>query len=148
MGCQADAPPVDAGQESTENDLAAIQAQALNFSAAYVAGDIEKLISIYTENGMAAPGGLDFIVGRADLKPFWSPVEGRSILRHKTISESLVIDGDHAYDWGYYEGQGAEGGEPGAPFEGKYVIVWERGGDGVWRMAADMWNSMPAPPSE
>ena len=140
--CQpAATPPAQSEQEATE----AIQAQALKFSAAYVDGDTDTLVDIYTEDGMAAPSGRDFIVGREALRPYWTLPGNTRVLRHKTTPTSFVVDGDHAYDWGIYEGQSERDGEILPPFSGKYLIVWERGDDGVWRMAADMWNNPGAP---
>ena len=122
----------------------AIEAQARRFSQAYMDGDIDTLVGIYTEDGIAAPGGRDFIQGRAALRQYWQLPEGRTVSHHKTTSEELIVSGDYAYDWGYYEGAaGPTGGEQ-RPFRGKYVIVWRRDADGVWRMLQDMWNSLPS----
>ena len=126
-------------------DIEAIQEQARRFSAAYIAGDIESLVAFYTADGVAAPGGTDFIRGHDDLRRLWRLPEGRSILRHASLPEEIRVEGDRAYDWGYYEGQAVQDGNPLQPFRGKYVIIWQRGTDGVWRMAVDMWNSLPAP---
>jgi ketosteroid isomerase-like protein len=27
------------------------------------------------------------------------------------------------------------------PISGKYVVVWQKGGDGVWKLHVDIWNS-------
>ncbi|MEO0556724.1 MAG: DUF4440 domain-containing protein [Bacteroidota bacterium] len=121
-------------------DVEAIVAQARAFSAAYVAGDTETLVTIYAEDGIAAPGGRDFIRGRDALRGFWSPSPNSRILEHRLLPEELWIDGDLAYDWGYYEGVSQrESAEP-SSFRGKYLVVWQRDADGVWRMANDMWN--------
>ncbi len=142
VGCQPN--EGETPHEQTEQEaLAAISEQAARFSAAYVNGDIEELVSIYTEDGMAAPGNRDFIVGHEPMLAYWTLPAGVKVLHHKTTAEKLVVDGDHAYDWGYYEGQTERDGQALPPFSGKYLIVWERGDDGVWRMAADMWNSLP-----
>lgn len=132
---------------SAQSDAAAldsIKAQAERFSAAYVRGDMETLLSIYTDDGMAGPGGRDFVRGRPALDSLWALPTGRTILRHASTPVEIEVDGDHAYDWGYYEGEAAQDGEPLGPFQGKYLIVWERGADGRWRMAADLWNRLPA----
>ncbi|MFT4603482.1 MAG: ketosteroid isomerase-like protein [Rhodothermales bacterium] len=146
-GCQA-APEHATPTQSVEEATEAIKVQALKFSAAYVSGEVDELVSIYTEDGMAAPSGRDFIVGREALRPFWVIPGNTRILRHKTTPTSFVVDGNHAYDWGIYEGQSERDGVVLPPFAGKYVIVWERGDDGVWRMAADMWNDLPAPATD
>ena len=122
---------------------AAIEAQARRFSQAYMDGDFDTLVALYTEDGVAAPGGRDFIVGHEALRAFWTLPEGRIVSHHETTSKELIVSGDYAYDWGYYEGTaGPVEGEQ-KPFRGKYVIVWRRDADGVWRMLQDMWNSLP-----
>jgi ketosteroid isomerase-like protein len=123
-------------------DLEAIEAQSRRLSDAYVQGDIETLVSIYSPEGVAVPGNRDFIRGREALHSLWTLPEGRTILRHASIPTEIQIDGDHAYDWGHYEGQAAQNGQSLDPFRGAYVIVWERGEDGTWRIAVDMWNSL------
>ena len=147
-GCQRSRVGTENTLESVAEAKDAIQAQAAKFSAAYVRGDVDEMLSIYTENGVAAPGGRDFIVGRTDMRSLWTIPAGTRILRHETNPESLVIEGNHAFDWGYYEGQSERDGQPLPPFSGKYVIVWERGDDNMWRMAVDMWNTLPAPTDE
>ncbi len=132
---------------ASSSDLEAIMAQSRRLSDAYVRGDIETLVSIYTSDGVAAPAGRDFIRGRQSLLSLWSLPEGRTVLRHKSTPVEIEVDGDRAFDWGYYEGQAAQDGEPLAPFRGTYVIGWRRGTDGVWRIAVDMWSSLRDPPS-
>ena len=137
-GCApTDAPP------DTSDDEAAILAQSARLSEAYVEGDIDALVALYTEDGVAVPGNRDFVRGHDALRTLWALPEGRTILRHTARPTDFRVDGDHAYDWGYFEGQAAQDGAPLDPFRGAYVIVWERGEDGVWRIAADMWNSLP-----
>lgn len=137
-----------AAPRPAEADRAAIAAQSRRLSEAYVRGDLEALVDVYTADGVAAPTRSDFVRGRAALLRLWALPEGRTILHHRSVPTELVVDGDHAYDWGYYEGQAAQDGEPLAPFRGTYVIVWTRGDDGTWRIAVDMWSSLPAPAAE
>lgn len=124
--------------------LSEIQATARLFSASYVAGDIDSLATFYTNDGVAASGNGDFVRGRPAIDSMWVLPPGRSVLCHVTRAERLEVRGDVAYDWGYYGGQAAQDGVPLAPFAGKYVIVWERGDDGRWRMAVDVWSRSPA----
>lgn len=122
----------------------AIKAQAARLSEAYMAGDIEGVVALYTEDGIAAAYNSDFVRGKDALLDLWQLPEGRTILHHASMPEEIVVDGDHAWDWGYYEGEAAQDGESPGTFGGKYVIVWERGSDGVWRMAMDAWSGVPA----
>lgn len=139
-GCSSNTPR--SVNSASADDIEAITAQSRRLSEAYMRGDSESLVSLYTPDGVAIPGGRDFVRGTEALHALWSVPEGRAILRHRSVPTEIEVDGDHAYDWGYYEGQAAQDGEPLDPFKGAYVIVWERGDDGVWRIAVDMWNSL------
>ena len=103
-------------------------------------GDVDAIMAIY-DDGYGAPGNSEYLSGEA-LRRYWTPREGRRVLAHSATPEVLKIDGDMAMDWGYYQGLGGPIGQETA-FKGKYVIVWKRGADGVWRIAMDMWNSLP-----
>ncbi len=109
-----------------------------------MAGDIEALVAVYAEDGIAAPGGSEFIRGHDALLELWSLPEGRVVTHHQAIPEELRVEGDMAYDWGYYEGAVTQDGEARPPFRGKYLVVWQRDPDGIWRIAHDMWNTLPA----
>ncbi len=140
VGCSQQRLPVYAEAQA----IADIKAQSKRFSQAYMDGDIAGLTAIYTPAGIAAPGGRDFIQGHSALQRFWQLPPGRTILRHSAQSQQIIVNDDYAYDWGYYQGQAAQHGAPLPPFQGKYVIIWQRTGQGDWRMAMDMWNALPA----
>ena len=109
-----------------------------------MAGDIEALVAVYAEDGIAAPGGWDFIRGYDALFELWSLPEGSVVKHHQAIPEELRVEGDMAYDWGYFEGAVTQDGEARPAFRGKYLVVWQSDVDGVWRIAHDMWNSLPS----
>jgi len=130
--------------EGPEEDIEAILDQSRALSQAYMAGDIEALVAVYAEDGIAAPDGSEFIRGHDALFELWSLPEGRVVTHHQATPVELKVHGDFAYDWGYYEGAVTQDGEARPPFRGKYLVVWQRDPDGVWRIVHDMWNSLPA----
>ena len=132
-----------APEQTADPEIAAILRQSALFSSAYVAEDIDTLLSIYAEDGVAAPGGRDFIRGREALRRYWQVPDGVDVVRHRAEPEEIVVEGRFAYDWGYYSGAMLRGGET-RPFDGKYLIVWRKDADGAWRMVHDMWSGVPA----
>ena len=120
------------------SDAEAIAERARQFSAAYVAGDIDGLMDYYTEGAVGMPGGRTPMVGRAALHRYWRVPEGVEIVDHETVSEDLRVVGDIAIDRGTYRGSSRRNGEL-RVFEGRYLVVWTRGEDGLWRMSEDMW---------
>lgn len=134
-------------QQSAEEQgvIDALVRISTQFSAAYVKGDIAKLVSFYTEDAVIFPGNSDLMRGKEALTKYWTLPPGRTITHHKITAVEIKINGDFAYDYGYYEVSGRNNGEAWGPTYGKYLIVWKRGNDGAWRIHLDMWNSRPKP---
>lgn len=118
---------------------------ATQFSAAYMQGDIAKLVSYYTDDAVIFPGNSDLIRGKEAIKKYWTLPPGRVVTHHKITALEIKLLGEFAYDYGYYEVQGRNGEEPWGPTYGKYLIVWQRDQSGAWKMHLDMWNSRPKP---
>ena len=136
--CQASG---DAQERSlnAENEVEAIKVQSARFSQAYVENDLATQMSIYANDAVIAPPGRGFVAGEG-LRQYWTQAPGSAVISHRTIPDSIVVHGDLAYDWGRYEGAGGRVGSP-LDFSGKYLIVWRRDADGMWRMVQDMWNA-------
>ena len=136
--------PSRAGGRGTEADVAAIAELSRRFSAAYVRGDVEEMVSIYTPDAVIFPGNSEALAGTEALRRFWTLAPGHRVTRHVATPTEIRVDGDHAYDHGVYEVSGERNGEAYGPVPGKYLIVWRRTPAG-WRMHLDMWNLRPRP---
>lgn len=123
-------------------DSVAIHRLGQQFSAAYMRGDAAAMADLYTSDGVIFPERSDRITGREAITRYWTLEPGRRITRHKLMPSRIVVDGDHAYDYGSYEIAGERHGTPWGPFRGKYVVVWRRD-KGTWRMHLDIWNGYP-----
>lgn len=132
-------------RRSESADRAAIAATAREFSARYMRGDAAGMTALYTEDGVIFPGGRPMIRGREAIQQYWTMPPGVQMVEHQTVSDSVVIVGNTAYDWGTFHSRVSRDDEPGNRGYGKYVIVWRRGDDGQWRMHLDIWNGSPAP---
>lgn len=133
-----------AGRPAHEADVAAITELGRRFSAAYVRGDTDEMVSIYTPDAVIFPGNSEALAGAEAIRRFWTLAPGHRVTRHVATPTEIRVDGDHAYDHGVYEVAGERNGEAYGPVHGKYVIVWRRTPAG-WRMHLDMWNLRPRP---
>jgi ketosteroid isomerase-like protein len=124
--------------------VAQIEVSSRRFSAAYVAGDLETMVSLYTPDAVIFPNNSEAIRGHEDIRRYWALPPGQRVTLHRATPAEIRIDGDHAYDHGVYEISGVRDGTAWGPSHGKYVIVWRRIPQG-WRMHLDMWNSRPQP---
>lgn len=132
------------GTEPDPAEVARITEAARRFSAAYVAGDVETMVSLYTPDAVIFPGSSEALTGHDAIRRYWALPPGQRVTLHRSTPTEIRIDGDHAYDHGVYEVSGERGGTAWGPSHGKYVIVWRRTPRG-WRMHLDMWNSRAQP---
>lgn len=130
--------------QAPATDSAAIHELSRRFSAAYVRGDASAMAALYTPDAVIFPERSEWITGREAITRYWSLGPGRRISRHVVTPARIVVDGEHAYDYGTFEISGERNGEAWGPHRGKYVVVWRRDGD-TWRMQLDMWNSNAQP---
>jgi uncharacterized protein (TIGR02246 family) len=110
--------------------------------AAFNAGDAEGVAECYTESARLMPPNSAILEGPDAIEPF--------IKGFVQTGAKLAFDLITVYDGGSV--CTAVGrftlDTPGAPQDhGKYIEVWVREGDGVWRIAEDIFNSSnpPAP---
>ena len=130
--------------QQAPTDSAAIHERARRFSAAYRRGDAAAMAGFYTADAVIFPERRDAITGTDLIREYWTLPAGRRVTHHVSTPTQVVVDGDHAYDYGTFEIAGTDEGGAWGPSRGKYVIVWRRD-RGTWRMVLDMWNSGPRP---
>ncbi|NNF85661.1 MAG: DUF4440 domain-containing protein, partial [Winogradskyella sp.] len=128
-------------QTSTNNNLDTIKANISAFSRAYMDGNIDALLDMYTEDGKIFPNNKNILSGRAELKTYWSLPDGVKILHHKVTPQDIIIENDIAYDYGYYEGKTLTKDKREVSWQGKYVIIWKKI-DNEWKIFLDIWNNV------
>jgi ketosteroid isomerase-like protein len=122
--------------------LARLAEVSREFSARYERGDAPGMAAIYTDDAVIFPPGRPAVAGRAAIEEYWRLSPGERIASHVVTSDSVVLEGATAYDWGTFRVRGERNGQPFSG-GGKYVIVWREVSAGDWRMQLDMWNAGP-----
>jgi uncharacterized protein (TIGR02246 family) len=122
---------------------AAIAVANSKFSKAFEAGDANTLAALYTEDAIAFPPDHEMVKGRRAIGDFWKAT-------HQTGVKSAVLktidvgrNGDVAYEVGTVLLTIQPEGNAASTASAKYVVVWKRQADGVWRLHLDIWNSLP-----
>ena len=141
-GCQ-DQGKYAVSTQSEDEIVATLKSRSAAFSAAYVRGDVETMMSIYTNDAVIFPGNSYEIAGDSLVRSYWTLPAGRTISHHQMITHDIRIEGSMATDYGVYEVSGSNNGTDWGPSRGKYVVVWRLEDDGEWRIYLDMWNSLP-----
>jgi len=133
---------IDCKKATEDNsDIKIIKNNISAFSKAYMSGDIDALISMYTDDGKIFPNNKKILSGKDELKDYWAVPEDVKILHHKVTPEEIHIENNIAYDYGYYEGKTLTKDNKEVSWHGKYTIVWKKT-DGEWKIYLDIWNNV------
>ena len=121
---------------TSREDIAAANKR---FSALIEKRDFAGLAACYTDDAQLLPPGSPTVTGRAAIGPFWEAAAAALGLKAATLSTiELEVHGDSAHEVGEGLLKTATGDA-----KVKYLVVWKRQADGVWKMHRDIWNDVP-----
>jgi uncharacterized protein (TIGR02246 family) len=124
---------------------AAIEASNKRFVEAFNRGDAAAVARSYSADARALPPNAAMVEGRQAIQSLWqgAVASGMKLVSLETLS--VETRGDLAFEVGRYTATVPGAGGQSVTEAGKFVVVWEKE-RGVWKMAADIWNSdAPAP---
>ncbi len=126
----------------TANAERIIRQNTAAFSQDLVAGNFEAVTQAYASDAKIFPPGLDILHKHEAIRKYWTPPADREsrTVHHLVTPQEIQVNGDFAYDWGYYEGRTRKGDGTEQDWRGKYVIVWKQVKPGVWKIYLDAWN--------
>jgi ketosteroid isomerase-like protein len=128
------------------SDREALLAADAQFARDTAARGAEGWASWFAEDGFMFPAGKPAVQGRNDIRDLMSnlrdPRTGRGelTLEWEPIGGDVSSSGDLGWTYGSYRAATAQGER-----RGKYLTVWRRQPDGIWRVQADLGN--PGPPA-
>ncbi len=134
--CQAPAPPA-AGLAPA--DEAAVRAIVADFVPAAMAKDWDKMLSLYSTDGVRLPPN-EPVVERAGLRAWFETYP--TMTQFEAPIVHIEGAGDVAAARGTYNLTATVAGQK-APVQdrGKWVSIMKKQSDGSWRIVADIWNS-------
>lgn len=130
------------GQAMTDGDPAQITSRAAEWDAAMSSRDIDAIAALYTDDARVLAPNAEMTVGADSIRAEFGGMINAG-LSVKLTSIEVRVAGDLGINVGRYVLL-ADGEEIDV---GKFVETWERGADGVWRIANDIYNS-DRPPAE
>lgn len=131
-------------EESTEADVAAIQALVEAWKTAAEAGDVAGIVALYTDDIVRMPANAPVVRGKQAIEEFYRrgfelysvevtwPVEG--------TEEIIVADGWAFYLSEYIESFNPKTGGETIEDRGKIVEICQKQPDGTWKFAREIWN--------
>lgn len=135
----------NAEENSIDPDLAAIEELHQKDQLASLNGDLETLLSLFTEDGILIPPEGKIIQGREELKEMLlgnqNQFKDYKIIEYVHDFKEVKVIGDYAYEWGTYKGKykSRETDEE-ITGSGKLLRILVRQKDGSWKVSRSIWN--------
>ena len=105
--------------------------------------ELDKCLSFYTDDASLLPFNAPIAEGKDQIRHVWSMLmsnPGYSLHFGPTKIE-VAKSGDLAYEMGAFDLTLAnDDGKPN-PMRGKYIVVWKKQVNGMWKAAADIFNT-------
>lgn len=117
-----------------------IEAAGKEFETAFNGGDGAGIANLYTEDAALLPPGADRVEGKEDIATFWQGAIDAGLTDLDLSTTEVVEAGDLAFEVGNVTMNAPNPDGAAVPLAGKYIVVWQRGDDGAWRLHRDIWN--------
>jgi uncharacterized protein (TIGR02246 family) len=107
-----------------------------SFQDAFNKRDAASLAMVYTEDARLMPYNAPMLASRLGIQSFWQIGFTRGLSHIDKTPIEVQVLGDTAIEMSRYVVTVGD-----RKVQGKDMLVWRRGADGRWRIAADIWNN-------
>ncbi len=142
FGCQqaeevAEEPAVD-----VEADIEAIKKMPDDFNAAINAGDIDKLVSLFTDDAVRIPPNEPALIGKEAIRGLFQQQLNQFTVQNEGVIVDLKVSGDLAFYRGSWTSINTpkDGGEP-LKYNGSFVSVIQKQPDGSWKAICNSFSN-------
>lgn len=131
-----------------EADRRAIEALNQHDVKAALAGDVEAIVSQWTDDFVVIPPAGPIVRGRsanaALVEQAKEQMQALIPVDYIVEIEEIIVTGDYAFEWGTYRGAARpRAGGSDATYSGKLLRILQRQPDGRWKMHRTMTTSDP-----
>ncbi|HEY4648681.1 MAG TPA: SgcJ/EcaC family oxidoreductase [Gemmatimonadales bacterium] len=129
-----------------ENSKTAVENVWKEYAASLNAGDIDRWMALWTEDGVQLPPNEPPVVGKEKIRARNGAVLQTFTFEIGITNQEVSTAGDWAYSRGSYRATlTPRGGGPAIPVDGKYMTILTRQPGGGWKIHRDIFNSNVAP---
>ena len=130
--------------EEGPDHAAGIAASSTAFEAAFNSGDAVGLTALYTVDAALLPPNMAQIDGREGIQALWQGFIDAGVSDIDLNTVELEVHSTSASEVGTFTLTAPDGEGGRVTAGGKYIVLWQLGEDGVWRLHRDIWNGNPA----
>jgi len=122
-----------------------VETNNAKWAEAFNRGDAAGVAALYTEDATLMPPGASMVEGRQAIQDFWQKVIQSGLKDAALTTVNVQGNGDTAYEIGKVSLTAHLPGKDPQVISGKYVVVWKKGSDDMWKLHVDIWNSSMNP---
>jgi len=125
-----------------------IEAALVTFADAFNKGDAAAVAAHYTQDAAVLPPDAARVDGRPAIQAFWKGAIDAGLADLTLKASEVEGSGDWAFEVGEVSFSAPNSAGERSTATGKYIVVWKRDVDGIWRLYRDIWNANPAAPTQ
>ena len=126
-----------------EDAAAGIAQTSAAFEEAFNVGNAEGVAALYTEDAVLLPPGAPRAEGREGAREVWQGAVDAGVTDLDLMTDQVDPMDGGAIEIGRFEANAPDGNGGTARAAGKFLVVWQQGQDGTWRLHQDIWNYDP-----
>lgn len=125
------------------DEIAAVKRLQEEWSAAYRAGDLERVVAVYAPDAVTVPTGRHARRGHAEIREYYAARMRDYDLESVVVREEYEVIGDFAFSLAVFRVRGTPKADA-QPFEldARSLVLYKRI-DGRWRVYRDMDTPSP-----
>ena len=125
-------------------DIATIEQVAQRWIDLYTAGDLDELMTLYTEDAVVALHGRPALRGVEQIRNFFAPGMGKSRVTFEIDIEEIQVHGDsaHLLSKYYLTAEPMDGGDIYRD-AGRSLLIYKRNADNEWKLYLDIDQATP-----
>ncbi len=125
-------------------DIAAIEQVAQRWIELYTAGDLDGLMTLYTEDAVVALHGRPAMRGVEQIRNFFAPGMGKSRVTFEIDIEEIQVHGDTAHLLSkYYLTSEPKAGGDTYRDAGRSLLIYKRNAHNEWKLYLDIDQATP-----
>jgi uncharacterized protein (TIGR02246 family) len=136
-------------KEADAEAVAAVNEIWNQYSSSFNSGDIDRWLSLWTDDGIQMPPDSPPIVGKEQIRTRNKAVLDRFTFDLNITNEEVRVAGEWAFSRGIFKATlRPKGGGKITLVDGKYMTILQRQADGSWKVYRDIFNSNVPPDEE
>ena len=123
------------------SDAATITAGVRQLAAAFSAGDVVSLVSLFSDDAITMPPNDSACVGKDAIRSWHEIAFAEFEADAELVAEEVEVSGDWASVRGTFSMTATPPAGDLVQDTGKFIMIWKRGLDGTWKISRNIWNS-------